>query len=53
MTEGETISFNVVLTTAAPLDDDDQFYAATVNVMVDDDVLEEIPILLMIHPEME
>ena len=53
VTEGETISFNVVLTTAAPLDDDDQFYVATVNVMVDDDVLEEIPILLMIHPEME
>ena len=53
VTEGETIEFNVVLTTAAPLDDDDQFYVATVNIMVEDDVLKEIPVYLMIHPETE
>lgn len=53
VTEGETISFNLVLTTAATLDADDQFYVATVNVMVDEDVLKELPVYLMIHPETE
>lgn len=53
VTEGETISFNVIVTTAAKLDDDDQFYMATVRVLVEDEELTEIPIYVMIHPEME
>lgn len=47
----ETITFTVVLTTSAPLDDDDQFYRASLLIMVGDEELEEVPIYLVIHPE--
>ena len=50
--QGDEIDFALEVTTAAPLTRDDQFYQATVNVMVAaDDVLEEYPIYLMIRPE--
>lgn len=48
---GDTIDFDVVLTTSAKLEDDDQFYSATLLVKVDDSVLKEVPIYVVIHPE--
>jgi len=48
---GDTIDFDVVLTTSAKLTDDDQFYSATLLVKVGDAVLQEVPIYVVIHPE--
>ncbi len=48
---GETITFDVILTTSAKLDDDDQFYYATLLIKVGDATLQEVPMWIVIHPE--
>lgn len=48
---GETIEFNVILTTSAKLDDDDQYYYATLLIKVGEATLQEVPLYLIIHPE--
>lgn len=51
MTQGDSLSYDVQITTSATLSRDDQFYKATVHIMEGGEVVDEHPIWLVIRPE--